>query len=61
MKLKTLAWFQIVIGVLLFVKVIAVLTNGEANIFVQLGATAHLILIALFALLTGIYNLKQKK
>ncbi len=61
MKLKTLAWLQILIGLLLLSKVIAVITNGDASIGFQLGATADTIYMTIFALLTGIYNLKQKK
>tara|TARA_Y100000310_G_scaffold37941_1_gene35569 strand:- start:1430 stop:1612 length:183 start_codon:yes stop_codon:yes gene_type:complete len=60
MKLKTLAWWQIVIGLLLFHKSFSVITSGESLAY-EIGATAYIYLTALFALLTGIYNLKQKK
>ena len=61
MKIKTLAWSQIIIAVLLFAKVLAVFTNVENGFGFNLGSTFHLILIALFALLTGLYNLDRKK
>jgi len=63
MKLKTLAWCQIIIGVILFLKVIIVIfsANGASEIGFAFGSTLDIFFIALFAVLTGAYNLDQKK
>jgi hypothetical protein len=63
MKLKTLVWIQIIIGILLLLKVITVVfsAEGASGMGYALGSTLDLLIIAIFALVTGIYNIKQKK
>lgn len=63
MKLKTLAWSQISIGVLIvvFFLIRSLATDlSPAEMGRAFGASIELLLIALFAILTGLYNLKQK-
>ena len=60
MKLKTLAWIQIIIGVILLVDGLWI-DFSAGMFFTQWGANFASWGAGLFALITGCYNLKQKK
>jgi len=60
MKIKTLAWIQIIFGIIFLAD--GLLINLSAGRWLtQLAQNDILWGFGLFALLTGLYNLKQKK
>ena len=60
MKLKTLAWIQIIIGVILLINGLWI-EFAQGLWFTQLGTNFVSWGTGLFAIVTGCYNLKQKK
>lgn len=61
MKIKTLAWIQIILGVY-FLVFEGLWINFTAGLWLsQLGQNVVAIGFGLFAFLTGLYNLNQKK
>jgi len=61
MKLKTLAWSQIIIGALFLLDGLWGMIFSDRGVIIRLSQEYVVLGIGLFALLTGLYNLKQKK
>lgn len=64
MKLRTLALWQIIISIVIFLGFLYNLANAGFSAYEigrALGENTNILLLALVVLLTGIYNLKQKK
>jgi hypothetical protein len=61
MKLKTLAWTQIILGALFLIDGLYGMLVSDRGLIIRFSQEYIVLGLGLFAFLTGLYNLKNKK